>query len=61
MSDGQCNLVQLTSEVKDVKMLDDDGKPLPVPEWPARSWETRTVRNMNVCTAERDYIVRPIL
>lgn len=49
LSDGQCNLVQLTSEVKRVKKLGKDGKPLPVPEWPERSWETRTFGNTEVC------------
>ncbi|CAM9764273.1 unnamed protein product, partial [Ectocarpus fasciculatus] len=48
LSDGQCNLVQLTSEVKRVKKHDKDGKPLLVPEWPERSWETRTFGNMEV-------------
>lgn len=49
LSDGQCNLVQLTSEVERVKKHDKDGKPLLVPEWPERSWETRTFGNMEVC------------
>lgn len=40
--------MQLTSEVKRVKKHDKDGKPLLVPEWPARSWETRTFGNMEV-------------
>ncbi|CAN0030790.1 unnamed protein product [Ectocarpus sp. 12 AP-2014] len=48
LSDGQCNLVQLTSEVKRVKRHDKDGKPLLVPEWPERSWETRTFGNMEI-------------
>ena len=53
LSDGQCNLVQLTSEVKRVKKVDKDGKPLLVPEWPERSWETRTFGNMEVKRRKR--------
>lgn len=48
LSDGQCNLVQLTSEVKKVKKHDKDGKLLLVPEWPERSWETRTFSHMGI-------------
>ncbi|CAM9272888.1 unnamed protein product [Scytosiphon promiscuus] len=48
LSDGQCNLVQLTSEVRRVKTHDKDGKPLLVPEWPELSWETRTFGNMEI-------------
>eukprot|EP00752_Nemacystus_decipiens_P017705 g15874.t1 len=48
LSDGQCNLVQLTSEVKRVKKVDKDGKPLQVPEWPERSWESRTFGHMEI-------------
>ncbi|CAM9525490.1 unnamed protein product [Ascophyllum nodosum] len=48
LSDGGCNLVQLTSEVKSVKKHDKNGNPLPVPEWPARSWETRTFENVGI-------------
>lgn len=53
LSDGQCNLVQLTSEVKRVKKVDKDGKPLLVPEWPERSWETKTFGNMEVKRRKR--------
>lgn len=31
-----------------MKTHDKDGKPLLVPEWPERSWETRTFGNMEV-------------
>lgn len=48
LSDGGCNLVQLTSEVKSVRKHDKAGKPLSIPEWPARSWETRTFENVEV-------------
>ncbi|CAM9268078.1 unnamed protein product, partial [Hapterophycus canaliculatus] len=48
LSDGQCNLVQLTSEVRRVKTHGKDGKPLLVPEWPELSWETRTFGNMEI-------------
>ena len=48
LSDGQCNIVQLTSEVKKVRKHDKEGKLLPVPEWPEQSWETRTFANLGV-------------
>lgn len=46
--------MQLTSEVKKVKKHDKDGKLLLVPEWPERSWETRTFSHMGVRHRERN-------